>query len=308
MDTPKVQLITVTVIFLLAISSGSPARAEAYGSGWYGELQVAYGHEDNISRSYKSVDQVSDEIASVTIGGGHSRKLGVSGQLILSGYVTQTTHDEFDDLDNLATSLGVDYTYAPNAGYDSVWYRIVSNATWFEYENSDPREGLLLDIDVSANKRFTPRLTGHLGYRYHDFRFVGKSSQEEDAHAAFDRDAGEVYAGLDFQVTQFVFLFGEYSFRQGDIVSTVSQDPTGAPPDAYDAQTLDPVFDDPCTRRCNFRYAYRQNGDVHLASVGVAFPLGIFNVDISGSYFESDGDNGKTYRDYLYKLGVLWNF
>ena len=43
------------------LTAMSPAFAEAYGSGWYGEIQASYGHEDNISRTYKS-DEVTDEV------------------------------------------------------------------------------------------------------------------------------------------------------------------------------------------------------------------------------------------------------
>ncbi len=289
---------------LLALMS-SPALAEAYGSGWYGEIQASYGHEDNISRTYKS-DEVNDEIASISIGGGHSRKIGENAQLVLSGYLIYNKHDEFDALDLFAVSLGADYTIQPDVSFDSPWYNVKLNATNLEYSDSDPREGVLVDADLSVNKRLRPYLTGHLGYRYRDLVFVNKSSAEEEEHDAFDTDSHEIYIGLDYQVRQFVFLFTEYSFRHGDVVSTVSGGlSTG---DDYDAQTQDPIFDPPCTRRCTFSYAYRTRGDTHLGTIGVAFPFMTVNFDLAASYYRAESDNGKKYKDWLVKFGALWNF
>ena len=176
----------VSTLFLVACSS--PVLAEAYGSGWYREIQATYGHEDNISRTYKS-DEVSDEIASLSIGGGHSRKMGDNAQLILSAYLIQTKHDEYDALDSVALSLGADYTVQPSAGYDAPWYNFQFQAITFRYEDSDPREGVLVETDLSFNKRLTPVSTGRVGYRYKDHVFVGKSAAEENNDAAFDTDA-----------------------------------------------------------------------------------------------------------------------
>ena len=143
---------------MLILCVSEPVYAEAYGSGWYGELQASYGHEDNISRTYKS-DEVDDRIASISVGGGYSAKLGDNAQVILSSYITYNQHDEYEDLDNYAVSLGVDYTVQPNVAYDSVWYKVSVNAANLEYENSDAREGVFVNgtlYDADGNVTGTP--------------------------------------------------------------------------------------------------------------------------------------------------------
>ena len=287
------------------LTAMSPAFAEAYGSGWYGEIQASYGHEDNISRTYKS-DEVTDEVASISVGGGHSRKIGNNAQLILSGYLIYNKHDEYDALDTFAVSLEADYTIQPTAAYDSPWYNLKVNATNLEYRDSDPREGVLVNLELSVNKRLRPRLTGHLGYRYRDLIFVNKSSKEEEHDAAFDTDAHELYLGMDYQMSQSIFLFGEYSYRHGDVRSTVS----GGLSDTaeYDADTIDPVFDDPCVRRCTFSYAYRTRGDTQVGTLGIAFPYKTVNFDLATSYYRAESDHGRVYKDWLVKFGALWNF
>ena len=110
----------MTITALCFLLGSQETLAEAYGSGWYGELQLSYGHEDNISRSFLSTDEVSDDVASFSIGGGHSQKVSNCGQLVFYGYVNVNVHDEYDDLDNIATSAGMTYTYQPNPGYSSI--------------------------------------------------------------------------------------------------------------------------------------------------------------------------------------------
>ena len=285
----------------------SNANAEAYGSGWYGELQFGLGHEDNISRSFLNVDEVSDEIATISIGGGHSQKVRDNAQLVFYGYLAFNAHNEYDDLDNLALSLGGSYTFQPKPGYTSLWYHADVSATVLKYDNSDAREGVLFNGDFSVNRRLGTRATGHLGYRYTDQVFIGKTSREEDEHAAFDTATHEIYAGVDYELRRNLFLYGEYAFRHGGAWSNVS---FAAGIVEYDAETIDPVFDE-CAKddlRCQSRYAGRTESDIHRLNAGLAFPLGPVNMDVSAVYYDAEGDNGKEYKDWFLNLGLIWNF
>ncbi len=302
------------ILVCLAIATPLNSYAQAYGSGWYGELQFSYGREDNISHTYKSADRVDDLVAGITVGGGYSQKLGPSGQLIFSGYVTANRHQDYDALNNVATSIGADYIFQPNAGYSAVWYNFTVNATNLEYEDSDPREGVLVDVDLGIHKRLSTRITGRAGYRYHNFFFVGKSGAEEKNDAAFERQADELYIGADLELTPSIYLFGEYTYREGDTVSTITpatgpSTTTGAVFHTYPAETIDTIFDPPCTRRCLFSYAYRQNSTVHLLDLGVAFPIKMLNFDVAASYVRGEGDvNHKIYDNWMVKIGAIWSF
>lgn len=295
-------------IIVFLVSCVTPrAVAEVYGSGWYGEFQASFGYEDNIARTYKS-DTVSDQTASVSIGGGHARKLGKSAQLILSGYLTFTQHDEYVDIDNYSISLGLDYTFQPNASYSASWYNIRLSASDLNYRDSDPREGIFWLADVSANKRLAPGLLWHAGYRYKDLMFSGKSSAEEEADAAFDTSSHEIYVGVDYQFRSAAFIFAEYAFRDGDIVSTISGGRAKNNQGKYDAITMDPVFDAPCSGLCPPGYAYRNEGETNLWTLGVSFPVEVVNVDFTANYFDASSDNGRDYEDWLIRLGMIWTF
>lgn len=282
------------------------ALAEAYGSGWYRELQVGIGYEDNISRSFLEADEVSDETARISIGGGHSQKVGDNAQLVFYGYITMTTHSEYDDLDNIATTLGSRYTYQPNPGFNAIWINADVSATHLRYENSDGREGVLFKSDLNVNKRLDSRATSHLGYRYNDLVFVSKTGAQEERDAAFDTATHEIYLGLDYALQPLIYLYGEYAFRHGGAWSNSS---FAAGIIQYDAETLDSVFDD-CgdNPRCQPRYAGRTVNDTHRLHLGLVFPLGPTNIDLSAAYFDAEGDNGKNYKGWYTSIGLIWNF
>ncbi len=296
-------------LLLMSLVQIPLASAEIYGSGWYGELQAAYGYEDNISRTYKT-DGASDEIATLSLGGGYLNKLGENAELVLSGYVIYADHQEFEALDTFGVSLGAEFTYQPVARFDAPWYNIAVTATNLSYRDSDPREGVFVDADVSINKRLNTSLIGHFGYRYKDLVFINKSSAEEENDAAFDVDSHELYLGLDLVLKSSVYLFAEYAYRHGDIRSTVSGGAQASPGDGYDAITMDTVFDEPCTMPagCEPGYAYRTRGDTQLAELGVSFPWLSARMDLTARYFDARGENGTDYQDWLIKVGLLWTF
>lgn len=290
-------------ISLLTVSVQLPlnARADAYGSGWYGEMQFSVAREDNIARSPKKEDLQPDIISSISIGGGYSQKIGNASQMVVSAYLTYNRHEDFEDIDNLAASLGFRYIFQPTIGFNQLWYEVKFNATALEYKDSDIREGVLFDMDLSLNRRLTNRTSGHLGYRYSDLVFFDSKPKDE---TAFDTASSEIYASADYQIASSVFLFAEYGFRHGGFTSTVSDSPSGA---IYEAESQDPVFDRCVGNRCPSWYSYRSIADVQHVDLGIAFPIKVLNVDLSGRYFEADGDVD-TYRNWMVQLGIVWNF
>lgn len=188
-------------------------------------------------------------------------------------------------------------------------YRSKASATLLNYRDSDEREGVLLQGDVSVNKRLTTSTTGRIGYRYNDLMFVGKSDREEDNDAAFDTAVHEIYFGLDHQLRNRMSTYAEYAYRDGGVWSNASFKAGLA---QYDAETIDRVFDEcsPDDLRCVLRYAGRTTGQIHNLNLnlGVAFPFRAVNIDLSATYYYVDGDNDETYKNWLLNAGLIWNF
>jgi hypothetical protein len=70
------------------------------------------------------------------------------------------------------------------------------------------------------------------------------------------------------------------------------------------------VFDDcaPDDFRCRPRYAGRTVSETHLVNLGLVFPIKTANVDVSAYYYNAEGDNGKTYKNWFLSAGLIWNF
>jgi hypothetical protein len=166
---------------------------------------------------------------------------------------------------------------------------------------------VLANLDLSINRRLGTATSGHLGYRYTDRMQIGKSNAEKDRDAAFDTTSHEIYVGIDHEILPFVYAYGEYAFRNGDTWSNVSP---GAGLIDYDAETIDRVFDDcaPDDFRCRPRYAGRTVSETHLVNLGLVFPIKTANVDVSAYYYNAEGDNGKTYKNWFLSAGLIWNF
>lgn len=303
---PMALIIPVVMILTALVPPVSPAYAEPYGSGWYGEIQAVYERDDNISRTYKR-DKVDDTVALLSIGGGYSRKFGDRTQLILSAYLAQSKHDKYHALDSLALSLGADYTFQLDTQDKVSWYNIKFQATHFEFKDSDPREGVQLEADLSFNKRLSLAATGRVGYRVKDYVFIGKSGAEKANDAAFETSSQEIYLGAEYQSRKQATFFAEYVFRHGDIVSTVMGLVPGWRKN-YDARSLDRAFEKYCTAPCEASYAYRSRGDTQLVTLGVGFPYKNVHLDVTASHYKSKGDNSESYKNTFYKIGLLWNF
>ena len=266
-------------------------------------------HENNVSRSYKDEDQVSDIISTLSFGGGYSNKIGAKSQLVLSGYITYNDHADFSALDHTAVSLGFSLTHQPGTGYGAIWIGLSTNVTQFKYDNSDAREGVFYDLDLNFNRRLSTKTVDRIGYRYLDMVHDKKSDTDRISHAAFDTRTQEAYLGIDREISPFVFVYAEYGYREGGLTSTVSGlvdlDVN------YAAETQDPVYDE-CELiepGCTHRYAYRVVGKVHKADLGIAFPMGSLNMDLSASYFDAKAEQGgRRYKDWTVRLGTVWNF
>lgn len=295
-------LFTLVLLSTNLVLVAANANAAGYGTGWYGEIQASLGREDNIARTYLN-DEQTDVISTISVGGGHASTLG-NGQLVFSGYFISSRYRDRDSLNNLGVSLGVNYSFQPRFSYSAPWYSVSLNVLDRNFAESRPREGLLINADLSAHKRLTTELVGSIGVRYADIVFNGKSSAEKDNDDAFDTDSVEIFLGFDYALRSGATLFGEYAFRQGDVLSTVSG---GLRTDReYNAETIDGAFNPLCIGGCT--YAYRQDGETHLLQIGIAYPFNNFSVDFSASYFDAEGDNGRSYQDHLIKFGLIWVF
>lgn len=294
-----------SLVLLLSHLPAQFATADTYGSGWYGELELSVGQEENVAHSYKSADVTGDRTVALTLGAGYGSNLGDAVRYVVSGYASWNRHDEFDELDSLALSLGTSLTYQPRGGFKSPWYTATAEITRLEHADSEARDGYLLGGTLAVNRRFGMKSVGRIGYRYQDFEFLSKSDADSTRDAAFDVARHEIFLGADVNLAPRTYLLLEYAFQRGDFTTSVSGWYPGL---AYDAWTWDPVFQSCSQDGCTGYYAYRSEADVHVADVGIAFSTGRVDYDLSVRFVHANSDAGVSYDDRIAQAGLIWSF
>ena len=58
------------LLFIVTYGVSAKVLAGPYGSGWFGEMQLALEQQENPSRSYRDEDRDADVISNLTLGGG----------------------------------------------------------------------------------------------------------------------------------------------------------------------------------------------------------------------------------------------
>ncbi|MEM7363665.1 MAG: hypothetical protein AAF525_06550 [Pseudomonadota bacterium] len=301
----RLPLIRLVTFWIIAQLTPHFAVAEIYGSGWYGELQLSAGHEDNLSRSYKDEDLLDETSATITIGGGYATKIGQRMQLISGAYVGYTDRQNVSVLSNTAVSLGSELIYQPSNAYDAPWYIASLDVTRLEFEDSDARDGYVFSGDLGMARRLTMRSTARIGYRYSDFVFVGKDVADERRHAAFDTAYHELYVSADMRLASNLGLIVAYSRRHGGFTSSVSGSPD--PNAGYEAETADHAFETCVNNRCDPWYAYRAVADTDIIDVGLVFAMAGATFDVSIRHLTADAAPQR-YDNTLVQIGTIWNF
>lgn len=289
---------------LLALGIGAqPAIADRYGSGWYREVQLAITREDNVPRAYQAADIVDDTITSASFGLGYIAKSGAGLEYTLGGYIDVRRHRTVDDLSHTAMALEAALVWQPDVGFDAPWLRVAADVTRFDYENSDIREGYLLRTTASLHRRLPLGSSGRLGYRY--LEYVGT---EEPAVAGeanpFDATRHELFAGIDVPVFRSAYVAAEYGYQRGDATTsswgTMSVD--------FSRRSTDTAFSQCGMNSCGPYTAYRSDADLHRADLGLVFPVGSVDIDVTLRYFEARTDSGPSYDNRLLQIGLIRTF
>lgn len=292
----RVVAVAFAALSLLVTAQGS--CADAYGSGWYASLATGLSNEDNVSRTYSTLDREVDNNASISVGGGYSTIVGSKSQLNLFGGVSYQHASEFDDLSSATVTLSAEYVWQPRVGYAHPWYTLKTRAQALDYKNSKIRQGSLADIELIRAQRLANELVVRAGLRWHK-----RLSREQ----AFDLSRRGAWLGFDYEVWQGAFVFTEFGYAKGTFAASVSRALGPAKNLVYEAKSSDPVFPVNCgAPACELhRYAYRLQAEMTDLTVGISFKLGRTRVDLSALRFDAESD-GHDYDNQVVALDFGW--
>ncbi|MBF0254935.1 MAG: hypothetical protein HQL47_00420 [Gammaproteobacteria bacterium] len=292
--------------------AASPALARTFF-----DFQLDANYEDNVGRAEADADRLSDRSHSLGAAVKSFHLLGDHAGVTFKGSVEQVDFARLDGLDRLNLGLGANLRYKPDLAYGAPWYGLNLNLTQSNFDSS-LRDGVTLDLEAMAGKRFTDRILGKLGLGYNEHFVsndlgpkVGKSDPE-----VFATQNTRLFAGLDYNLSNWV-VYANYTYQVGDVVSTST--PTAKAIAAADAIWKDDAIGPSYTTTApaypggmvgsmqQARYAYRIDADTQIADVGFNYAITRSTaLDFMLRYVDVQGEGGNDYDNYSAHLGLYY--
>ena len=284
---------------LLLVSSFSVDAGGYYGEGVYFDADISLRYDSNLGRSSAPSDIEEDMITALSAGAGYLKSISPNSQLLISAYLAHEDFAEFDDLNTITANSDIVYTVQPGTGYLAPWYEARLGIRAEKYNKSKIRDGHIIRAGVGAGKRFSDRILLKLDYDYF---------HRDSDSIVFDTRIHELSGQLVYSFRPAISLFANYNLQVGDVVSTATPNPTIVA--AADAVAPDDVFTPVGGPRCmNRRCAYRLDSVGHRMELGMEALVNQYaSIDLSAARFIVDGDDVPTYRGWVYRAGLYFQF
>ena len=270
-----------------------------YDSGWFKNAGLSLHYDNNVSRSDNSVDVEEDFITTLRAGAGYQTHIADNGRLIAEGNIDYDQFGEFTDLNNISISGTVTYALQPVLGFTNPWYEFSLRVSKLEFNDSDIRDGEILELGVNSGKRFTDRIIGRLGYFYEQRFAEGK---------LFDTADHLIELDISYSRTKNISFYGLYSFKYGDAVSTAT--PSQEIISVSEAVAADDVFIPGIGPGClNRRCAWRIAAEGYTLEAGVEINfLSNMSFNLSSRYFYVDAAGDNSYRGMNHRASLYIHF
>lgn len=255
------------------------------------DAELAYRHDDNLSRAESGRDTFSDNAADLGLTLTWSQLLTPNSGLRLSGGLRLTEQARYEELSHVNVTVGLRYRIQPVAGYTAPWIELGTAVETMHHRDSNIRDGKLWTADVILGKRFTDRIGGRIG--------LGWEQRTAAEGEVFEWQRRHLSAAVDYRIGLDSTLYANLSRDFGDQVFTA----TPAPAFRVAAKAIedDPVF--------GARRAYRLGAVASTLELGMSTPFNANNVlDIGLRHFRADADGGHSYDDTELRASWLYRF
>ncbi|MBI2969698.1 MAG: hypothetical protein HYY36_03055 [Gammaproteobacteria bacterium] len=284
---------------LVLLAAGSVSAEDYYGSGWSGEAEFALYYDDNVSRTGAAPGREEDFITQLGVGATYLQKLSRRAELAVGARVAWERFDEFGDLDNVELAAQGYLVFQPVPGFTQPWVEASARLSRLQFNDSDIRDGNLLQFGAHVGKRLRENVQVTGGYTY--TRRYGEGE-------VFDLDDHSLELDVDWDASRRLSAYGSYAYHVGEVVST-------APPglriaSAAEALSPDDVFETGIGPGCsNRRCAYRLDADSHVVIAGLEYALSErLSLDLSARWFHVDWGDNASYEGRLYRLSLYLQF
>lgn len=255
------------------------------------DAELAFKHDDNLSRAQSGRDIFSDNAVSLDLSLAWSQQLSANSGVRLTGGLGLTEQSRFDELSHVDMGAGIRYRIQPAAGYTSPWIELGGNFMRQVYRDSKIRDGNIWTADAVAGKRFTDRIGGRIG--------LSQEWRHADDDDVFDWQRHRIFAAATYRVGLDTVLYANVSRTFGDQVFTAT--PTQHYRIDAKAYVDDPAF--------GARRAYRLGAVSDTIEGGFYLPLSASStLDVGLRHFHAEADGGHSYNDDELRLSWLYRF
>ena len=290
------------VAFALSLTAAlaSPAWAE-FSFSVDGEVRL----DDNIGFGTVSADEIDDTTFRIA---GNVNWLATQTAQTEVSFGAGIYHDRVSDLDDLSRTgftLSGNYRGQANPELTSIFWLLDGNFRFFEYDDSDIRDGYEFKINGALGKRFNERFSAMVGYRF-DKRVSTDDNPDNQPPPAwmwneddvFDLDKDGWFVRGEVDVTPNTLFFVEYSDLSGDVAATGRSFNNGA------------MFD----RAWDWAFGqgfivWKIDADQEIWDIGVSHGFGEnLSVEVAASFLDAQGDTGNDYENQVFTFSASYRF
>lgn len=272
----------LTILFAIAWNVNLAQAAEAKL-----DADVTFQYDSNVGLAESNRDIFSDEMVALNIYGSQSFMLNPHSNLSIKAKLARNHFVRFSDLSNTVLALGARYRIQPEIGFYQPWFELAMNAEKLLFDDSDIRDGALFNLNLSAHKRLTDRMSAHVG--------LGAEKRVADSADVFEWQRYSLFLGGQYKWSEQAALLANYTYQTGDQVFVATASPAfriGA-----NAIANDPVF--------GKRRAYRLDANANIFNLGMNYRISANNkLDAGLQYAKINAEANHVYD--ATQLHISW--
>ncbi len=277
---------SLTIFFAIAWYTNLAQAAEAKL-----DADITFQYDSNVGLAESNRDIFSDEMVALNIIGSQTFMLNPYSNLSVKAKLARNQFVRFSDLSNTVLAIGARYRIQPEIGFYQPWLEFGMSAEKRHFDDSDIRDGVLLNLNLSAHKRLTESMNAHIG--------VDIEKRTADSGEVFDWERYSVFLGSQYKWSESSTFLASYRFQAGDQVFVAT--PSPAFREGANAIADDPVF--------GRRRAYRLDANAHTFNVGINYRINANNkLDAGLQYAKINAEASHEYNATQVHLSWLHRF
>jgi hypothetical protein len=256
------------------------------------DLRAAATYHSNLGNAEPEANRQEDLVFEFDAVGDYRLQIGENSGLVFKLGVETRKHVDTTDLDAITGMASLGYVLQPWRGFTAPWFALFGDFRWREHDQSDIRDGALIDLGAVAGKRFTDRISTQLRYEYRHRKAV--------SDRVFDLNRFSLSGVVDYRFSDTINTYARYAYSNGGLVTSAPRNPKFR--GASRAAAMDPAFG-------RGILAWRLDGHANELRLGGKYSLTKRTaVDAGVSYAQTDASNDNKWNTWRTGVSVVHRF